>query len=151
MLYEKVDMIAIEVQRKLDRARDFREGMECLGREEQYIRNEEFVKFRYSPALLGIHCAISYCDALRSGMGRENLSSQEHGAAASDLESLLRSRNFENRKGIGHLRRILGMKNRVAYAPATMTEDEFEDAVKQAGRFADWAEEAGRKLKIEGW
>jgi hypothetical protein len=125
--------------------------MECLGREKEYIVNEEFVKFRHSPALLGIHCAISYSDALRSGMGREKLSSDDHSTAATDLDSLLKSRKIENRKGIGHLKKLLGIKNRIAYDPIMVTENEVDDAVKQAERFADWAEEAGRKLKIEGW
>ena len=43
------------------------------------------------------------------------------------------------------------MKNRIAYDPVMVRENEVDDAVKQAERFADWAEEAGRKLKIEGW
>jgi hypothetical protein len=125
--------------------------VECLGREDLYILNDESVKFRYSPAQLGINCAISYSDALRSGMGREKLSSGDHSTAASDLESLLKSRNVESRKGIGHLKKLLRMKNRIAYDPVMVRENEVDDAVKQAERFADWAEEAGRKLKIEGW
>lgn len=151
VLCDNAFMIAAEVQHFLGRARDFRKGMECLGREEESILNDEIVKFRYSPALLGIHCAMSYSDALRTGMGSTNLSSEDHSKAASDLESLLRSRNFENRKGIGHLKNLLGMKNRIAYAPVTVRGNEVEDAVKQTERFADWAEEAGRKLEIEGW
>src|ERR1035438_8932469 len=144
-------MISIEVQHFLDRARDFRKGMECLGREGVYILDDEFVKFRYSPAQLGINCAISYSDALRHGMGREKLSSDDHNTAAGDLDSLLKFRNVENRKGISHLKKLLGMKNRIAYEPVSVRENEVEDALKQAERFADWAEEAGRKLKIEGW
>jgi hypothetical protein len=84
-------------------------------------------------------------------MGRKSLSSEDHHRAASDLDSLLKSRNFENRKGIGHLRKLLGMKNRIAYDPETVRDVEVEDIVKQSERFADWAEEVGRKLKIEGW
>ena len=145
-------MSAVEVQHYLSRARDFRKGVECLGREDLYILNDEFVRFRYSPAQLGINCAISYSDALRSGMGREKLSSDDHSAAAGDLESLLKSRSFENRnKGIGHLKKLLGIKNRIGYNPVLVSENEVDDAVKQAVRFADWAEAAGRKLKIEGW
>jgi len=41
------------------RARDFLKGMDLL--------KDDLVEFRFSPALLGIHGAISYCDALRIG------------------------------------------------------------------------------------
>jgi len=107
--------------------------------------------YRFSSALLGIHGAISYCDALRTGMGRERVSSDDHSRAANDLKSLLVSRNFVNRKGIGHFEKLLSKKNRVEYDPVTVRENEVEDIVKQAERFAFWAEETGRKLKIEGW
>jgi hypothetical protein len=125
--------------------------MESLVRGGVYVLNEDVVRFKYSTALLSIHGAISYSDALRTGMGRKSLSSEDHHRAASDLDSLLKSRNFENRKGIGHLRKLLGMKNRIAYDPETVRDVEVEDIVKQSERFADWAEEVGRKLKIEGW
>lgn len=136
-------MIAVEVQHFLGRARDFLKGMDLL--------KDDLAEFRFSPALLGIHCAISYSDALRTGMGREKVSSDDHSKAASDLESLLKSRNFENRKGIGHLKKLLGMKSGIEYEPSTVRENEIEDIVRQAERFAKWAEAAGRKLKIEGW
>gem|GEM_PF-6274145 len=68
-------------------------------------------------------------------MGRINLTSMDHKKAASDLESLLGARNYENRKGIGHLRKLIDMKNKIAYAPITLRENEVEDAVKHAERF----------------
>jgi hypothetical protein len=148
---ENAFMIGLQVQPYLDRARDFLKGMECLEREELYILNDEFVKFSYSLALIGIHCAISYSDALRSGLGREKLSSDDHNKAASDLETLLKSRNLENRKGIGHLKKLLGEKSNIEYEPVTVRENEIEDVVKHTERFAKWAEGTGKKLKIEGW
>jgi hypothetical protein len=133
-------MAAVQVQHFLGRARDFLEGM-------NFLKDD----LAFSSALLGIHCAISYCDALRTGMGREKVSSDDHSKAASDLESLLKSRNFENRKGIGHLKKLLGMKSGIEYEPVTVRENEIEDIVRQAERFAEWADATGRKLKIEGW
>jgi len=144
-------MIAIEVQHYLGKARDFLKGMESLVREEVYVLNDDIVKFKYSTALLSIHGAISYSDALRTGMGRKKVSSDDHSKAATDLESLLSSRSFENRKGIGHLKRLLSMKNRIEYEPVSAREDEIEDIVKHAERFAKWAEATGRALEIEGW
>jgi hypothetical protein len=108
-------------------------------------------EYRFSSALLGIHGAISYCDALRIGLGHEKVSSDDHNKAADDLKSLLVSRNFVNQKGIGHLEKLLSKKNRVAYAAEATREDEIKLIVQNAERFAAWAEAAGRALKIEGW
>ncbi len=142
-------MIAIEVQHFLGRARDFRKGKDLLLDEK--LLGSDLSSYRLSSALLGIHCAISFSDALRTGMGRERLSSDDHNKAATDLEIMLKSRSFGNRKGIGHLKKLLGMKSRVAYDPVMLRENDIEDIAKQAERFADWAEETGRKLKIQGW
>jgi len=136
-------MISVQVQHYLGRARDFLKGMDLL--------KDDLAEFRFSSALLGIHCAISYGDALRTGMGREKVSSDDHSKTTSDLESLLKSRNFENRKGIGHLGKLLGMKSRIEYEPVRTRENEVEEIVKHAERFAKWAEATGRILKIEGW
>lgn len=144
-------MAALQVQHHLDRARDFLKGMEGLLREDIYLLNDEIAKFKHSPALLGIHSAISYGDALRAGMRRAILSSDDHDKAAGDLESLLKSQNYENRKGIGHFRALLGKKGEIAYQTVTLRENEIENIVKHTERFAKWAEEAAKKLKIEGW
>jgi hypothetical protein len=144
-------MIAVEVQHYLGRARDFLKGMEGLLREDLYLLNDEIAGFKHSPALLGIHSAISYCDALRTGMGRIILSSDDHSKAAVDLESLLQYPSSENRNGIGHLKKLLGRKSGVAYGDKAVREDDFEEIVKHAERFAKWAEATGRKQQIKGW
>jgi hypothetical protein len=136
-------MIAVQVQHYLGRARDFLKGMDLL--------QEDIAEYRYSSALLGIHGAISYCDALRAGLGSKRLSAGDHSRAAEDLKWLLDSRKFEQPQGVKHLKLLLSQKSRVSYAAETVRRDEAEDLAKRAGRFAEWAEDAGRALKIEGW
>jgi hypothetical protein len=136
-------MNAVEVQHYRNRARDFLDGMRYLG--------DDLEAFGYSSALLGIHGAISYADALRIGMGSKRLFSDNHLDAARDLESLLGSRRFDQQQGVKHLKLLLGRKSRIAYAGATVRKNEAEDIVKRAVRFADWAEETGKALEIEGW
>jgi len=136
-------MIAIEVQHYRNRARDFLNGMNLL--------KDDLNSVRLSTALLGIHCAISYCDALRTGMGCSDVSSDDHRSASVDLKSRLAERKFEKLQGADRLGKLLSKKTRIAYAAEAATEAEIRDIVLQAERFADWAEEAGRKLKIEGW
>lgn len=136
-------MSAIEVQSLTGRARDFLKGMDLL----QY----DLVEYRCSSALLGIHCAISYSDALRNGLGTSRLTSDDHRTAAGELRSLLVSRRFGELQGVDRLEKLLSRKNRIAYSAASIREDEVEDIVKQAQRFARWAEETGRQLEIGGW
>ena len=136
-------MQAIQVQHHLYRARDFLKGMDLL--------RDDLTEYKSSCALLSIHCAISYSDALRAGMGCVDLTSDDHQGAASDLIARLSSRRFEKIQGAARLARLLARKNRIAYAPVSARENEIEDIVKPAERFAFWAEEAGRHLQIEGW
>jgi len=84
-------------------------------------------------------------------MGSKKLSSDNHLSAAGDLESLLDSRKVEHQQGVRHLRLLLTRKTRISYAAEAVRKSELEDIVKRAKRFADWAEETGKTLKIEGW
>jgi hypothetical protein len=136
-------MIAVQVQCYLNRARDFLKGMELL--------QDDMGEFRYSSALLGIHGAISYCDALRIGLGSGKVSSDDHRQAAVELKSLLAARKFEKQQGTNRLEKLLGKKSRIAYARDAAGEVEINEIVVQAQRFAAWAEDAGKALKIEGW
>ena len=136
-------MSAIKVQIFLGRARDLLKGMDFL--------KDDLMEKRYSAAVLGIHCAMSYSDALRCGMGSAKLSSSDHKTAANDLRSLLSSREFEQKQGADRLEKLLARKSRVEYSTVATRKDEAEDIVKQAERFASWAENAGRQLGIEGW
>jgi len=136
-------MIAVQVQQYQSRARDFLKGMELL--------KTDLMAFKLSSALLGIHCAISCSDALRTGMGCTDVSSSDHRNAARDLKSRLISRRVEKLQGVARLERLLSKKDRIAYASEAPKENEIEDIVKQAERFAFWAEETGKRLQIEGW
>jgi len=136
-------MIAVEVQQYRNRVKDFLDGMNYL--------QDDLDAFAYSSALLGIHGAISYADALRIGLGSKKLSSDDHSRAASKLKSLLDSHRFEQQQGVKHFKLLLSRKSRISYAAEPVRKNEAEDIVKRAKRFADWAEETGKALKIEGW
>lgn len=125
-----------------DRARDFLKAMDLL--------KSDLSGYRYSAALLGVHSAISYSDALRIGMGGRALSSEDHRQAAQDLRTLLATRKFEKGQGVDRLEKLLRLKGRVAYASGGYGLD-FSQVVQQAERFAAWAEDAGKQLSVEGW
>ena len=80
-------MAAIEVQHYRNRARDFLDGMNFL--------KDDLDVYGYSAALLGIHGAVSYCDALRIGLGSTDLASEDHRTAIADLTSRLASRRID--------------------------------------------------------
>ena len=130
----------------LTKARDFLKGMNLP---EDLAESE----CRYSSALLAIHCAISYSDALRVGLGEKlsELASGDHRAAASRLEKLLNQRKYDKRQGVKHLERLVGKKNSVAYTPDVLTEEEVKAMIERAQRFSAWADTTGSQLKIEGW
>jgi hypothetical protein len=136
-------MIGPNVQHYRSRARDFLDGMRFL--------QDDLDAFGYSSALLGIHGAISYADALRIGMGSKKLMAGDHSRAADDLKSLLDSNRFVQQQGVKHFRLLLSRKSKISYAAQAVRKNEFEDIVKRALRFADWAEKTGKALKIEGW
>ena len=136
-------MAAVEVQNFLARAGDFLKGMERL--------RDDLAQYRSSSALLGIHGAISYSDALRTGMGSNGVSSDDHRSAARELNRMLTDRNFDKPQGADRLAKLLGKKRGIEYSAHALKENTAGDIVDQAQRFAAWAEEIGRKLKIEGW
>jgi len=136
-------MSAVQVQHYLGRARDFLKGMDFL--------KEDLAGYRYSAALLAIHGAISYCDALRIGLGSQNLSSENHQAASGELKILLSARNIKNSGGVDRLSRLLEMKSKIAYSSYLSSESDIKQIVLRAERFAAWAEATGKELKIQGW
>ena len=67
------------------------------------------------------------------------------------MRTLLADRKFDKPQGADRLERLLSKKSKITYGADAATKNEIDDIVLQAVRFALWAEEAGEKLKIEGW
>jgi hypothetical protein len=135
-------MPAMHVQHYLQRATDFLEGMQLTRTDESYWN---------SSALLAIHAAVSYSDALRIGLGDQRLSADDHRQAADELQKALPSRNAGNQTGIKHLRYLLSKKHLVAYGDHRLEQADYETLFTRAERFALWADRMGNQLNIEGW
>jgi len=84
-------------------------------------------------------------------LGGVKLSSDNHLSAVGELRTLLADRKFDKPQGADRLERLLSKKSKITYGADAATKNEIDDIVLQAERFALWAEEAGEKLKIEGW
>ena len=135
-------MGAAQVQRFLAPAQDFLEGMQLLREEEAY---------RNSSALLGIHAAVSYTDALRVGLDDATLAADNHQLAVTALRTILVAKGDRDDKGLRHLESLLSKKNAIAYGDRRLSGSEFELIFTQAERFAKWADGTGRRLHLEGW
>lgn len=137
-------MQAARVRLRLDKARDFLKGMNLPEVWEE-------TGCRYSSALLAIHSAIAYGDALAEGLDGNYTPSPDHRTLAARLEKLLNARMHKEQNGIQHLANLLRRKSKVAYAPDAFREEEVKAMVVSANRFSTWANSTGNQLKIQGW
>ena len=135
-------MAPMKVRLYIQRATDLFNGM-------QLTRGDDL--YKNSSALLAIHSAISYTDALRTGLGEENLSDDNHNQTAVALRRLLNARNVREQNGIDHLQYLVSRKSLVSYGDERLSENEFRGLVTKAERFAKWANGIGKRLRIEGW
>jgi hypothetical protein len=141
-MWKNAAMPEEQVEHYLHRATDMFDAMILL---------QEDRAFWNSSALLAIHSAISYSDALRVGLGDKKLSADGHERAADTLHSLLGSQYSENRDGLKHLRFLLSRKSVVAYSAKRLEYSDYQSLFTRAERFAQWADMAARQLKISGW
>lgn len=118
-------------------------GMELL--------KEDLTSFKQSSALLAIHGAIAYSDALRIGLGGKSLSADDHTIAERELHTILVAKRYERLQGVGRLKELLSKKSKVAYSDARLDENQIKLIIVNAERFEVWAETTARELEIEGW
>lgn len=135
-------MQSVRVQHYIQRATDLLEGMQLTRTDSSYWN---------SSALLAIHSAVSYSDALRVGLGDHSLASDDHGKAADALQKVLPSKNPDKNHGLGHLRYLLSKKHLVTYGDHRLERTDYETLFTKAERFAQWADKIGSQLNIEGW
>ena len=135
-------MPALTVEHYLHRARDFFLGMHLM---------RDDTAYRNSVALLAIHSAVSFSDALRAGLGDEKLANDNHDQAAITLRRLLMERNVDPGNGMVHLQYVLGRKSGVAYGDERLSDNELRRLILGAERFSAWANDMGKRLELEGW
>jgi hypothetical protein len=135
-------MSALTVEHYLQRARDFFLGMHLVRDADAY---------RNSAALLAIHSAVSFSDALRTGLGDVRLASDNHDQAADSLRRLLVPKRVELGNGLNHLKNLLASKSGVAYGNERLSDNELRKLILGAERFSAWANDMGKLLGLEGW
>jgi hypothetical protein len=134
-------MQAVQVQHYIQRATDFLEGMQLTRADQSYWN---------SSALLAIHSAVSFTDALRTGLGDQELP-DDHKKAVVALQRLLPAKRLEDQTGFRHLQYLISKKNLVAYNNQRLERTDYEALFTKAERFAKWANNVGRRLNVKGW
>lgn len=135
-------MDALRVEHYIGRASDFYQGLELL---------RDADDFRHSSALLAIHSAISYSDALRTGLGEERLDAEDHRTAMASLRQGLVRHRVADFSGFTHFEYLMSMKSFVAYGGERLDERRSQRISLAAERFANWAWRVAKNLAMEGW
>ena len=135
-------MDVVIIEQYIRRAADFYAGMELTRDDELYAN---------SAALLAIHSAISYSDALRVSLGDDRLSADDHQAAVNSLDTLLSAKSFSDSTGLAHLRFLVAKKSLVSYGTKRNDVNTYRQIILKAERFASWVSSVGKHLELEGW
>ena len=104
-----------------------------------------------SAALLGIHAAMSYADALRTGLGDSDLSAEDHQKAVGRLKQVLAEKKMDDLKGVQRFSGIVGKKGTIAYSRNRISDNDLKSIVESCQRFSAWINQIGKQLKVEGW
>jgi hypothetical protein len=109
---------------------------------DQFFQAAELARqFEYwnAAGLLFVHAAIALADAVAIARRGQKSTSENHMDALALLEEA--SENVKGRdEAIGHLRRIIDEKNRVAYTGVSFRRVDLEKMAVHAGRFRAFAE-----------
>jgi len=90
-------------------------------------------------ALLAVHSAISYSDALLIGLGGARPRSENHREAITALKRVCTGARID-RQGIAHLQRLLSAKSEISYGEKQVDDERITALCIAAERFQVWAE-----------
>lgn len=91
-------------------------------------------------AVLCVHAAIAYADAVTVRAGEVKSASGEHLDAVDLLESVVRIGTDADRAAIKALRYVLQRKDEVSYMATLMRPDDAARVLERLQQFGDWAE-----------
>jgi len=99
----------------------------------------ELSVYASAAALLAVHSAISYNDAILIGLGGTRPRGENHQEAITALKRACTGARIEC-QGIAHLQRLLGAKTDVSYGEKQVDNERIEALCIAAERFQVWAE-----------
>jgi len=106
---------------------------------------DDLSAYASAAALLAVHSAISYSDALLIGLGSKRPRGEDHREAIAALKRACSGARIQ-RQGIAHLQKLLGAKTDVSYGEKQVDFERIEALCITAERFQTWAERI-----LHGW
>jgi len=97
-------------------------------------------------AVLCVHAAIAYSDALAVRAGEVKSASGEHLDAVDLLESVVRIATDGDRAAVKALRYVLQRKDEVSYTSTLVRPEDAERMLERLQQFGDWAERRYEQL-----
>jgi hypothetical protein len=106
---------------------------------------DDLSAYASAAALLAVHSAISYSDALLIGLGGTRPRGENHQEAIGALKRACSGARIE-RQGATHLQKLLGAKTDISYGEKQVDNERIEALCIAAERFQTWAERI-----LHGW
>jgi hypothetical protein len=100
---------------------------------------DDLPSYAWAAALLAIHSAISYCDAVLIKLDGRRSHSQDHGQAVAAVIKACKKRKIQA-EGIRHLDKLVGAKTNISYGDEQVGRETVEVLCLAAERFQAWAE-----------
>jgi hypothetical protein len=100
---------------------------------------DDLSAYASAAALLAVHSAISYSDALLIGLGSTRPRGENHREAVTALKRAC-TRAKIDRQGVGHFQKLLSVKTDVSYGEKRVDDERAAALCVIAERFRVWAE-----------
>ena len=107
---------------------------------------EDLSAYASAAAILAVHSAISYSDALLIGLGDTRPRGENHQAAVTALKRACTGARIDQ-KGIPHLQKLLSAKTDISYGERQVNDEKIKALCIFADRFQAWAERTLQKRK----
>ena len=100
---------------------------------------DDMAAYASAAALLAVHSAISYSDALLIGLGAGRPRGENHREAVTALKNACSGAKI-NHQGIGQLQKLLSAKTDISYGEKPVDDERAMKLCTAAERFQVWAE-----------
>jgi hypothetical protein len=100
---------------------------------------DDLTAYASAAALLAVHSAISYSDAILTGLGGARPRGENHREALTALKRICTKAGIDH-QGITHFQRLLSAKTDISYGEKSVNEVRITALCEAAKRFETWAE-----------
>ncbi len=109
---------------------------------------DDLKTFAAAVALLAVHSAISYSDAVILRLGGKRPKSENHRDAITELKRACTHKKIDYRLGIRQFEKLLGAKSDISYGSDVITDEKVVALCTAAERFEAWSEKTIKALNV---